>query len=162
MYTAGTCSAGFKTFFAGPRLVYVLYLGAATPLGGTLTVTTCGHSANNTVLYAGTGCPTWAAPFACIVGDDNAVPACGPNAFASTVTLTVTQVSYFVQLGGANGQPITSGLAWAYTPPSASATGSRSRTRSRSGSATRTRTASATRTRSRTTSRSRSRKAKLV
>ena len=150
MYTAGSCAAGYKTFFPGARLVYALDLGAATPLGGTLTLTTCGHSANNTVLYVGTGCPSWAQPFGCLAGSDNA-PACAANPLASTVALVVTQSNYFIQLGGVNGAEVVSGLGWAYAAPaptlSRSGSGSRSRTRSRSGS--RTRSASGTRSRSR-------------
>ena len=60
MYTAGSCASGLGAFYPGSRLLYVLELGAAVPLGGTLTLTTCGHSTDNTVLYVGSGCPTWA------------------------------------------------------------------------------------------------------
>ena len=164
MYTSGWCAAGLGTFYPGARLLYALDLGATTPLGGVLTVTTCGHSANNTVLYVGTGCPAWAQPFGCRAGNDNAAgPACGGNALASTVTLVAAQPSYYVQLGGFNGEPVVSGLGWSYAPPAsaspaAAPTASRSASRSRSRSATRSRSGS--RTRSRTASRSRSRKAK--
>ena len=101
MYTAGSCATGLGAFYPGSRLLYVLDLGEATPLGGTLTLTTCGHSTNNTVLYVGTGCPTWALPFACRSGNDNAAgPACGSNPLASTVAITAAQVTYYVQVGG--------------------------------------------------------------
>jgi hypothetical protein len=153
MYTAGTCASGLRAFYPGARLLYALFLGAATPLGGTLTVTTCGHTANNTVLYIGTGCPTWGIPFGCLAGNDNAAAgACGGgNAFASTVVLpAVDQIMYYLQLGGVSGAPVTSGLAWAYTPPaSASASGSRSRSRSRSATPSRSRSAAGTRSRTR-------------
>ena len=161
MYTAGTCSAGLRAFYPGSRLLYVIELGASTPLGGALTVTTCGHSANNTVLYVGTGCPTWDRPFGCAAGNDNAVgpAACGENGQASTVVVTTSQATYYVQLGGVNGGHVVSGLAWAYAAPATtSRSGSRSRTRSRSGSRTRSRSGS--RSGSRSWSRSRSRKAK--
>ena len=156
MYTAGSCAAGLGAFYPGPRLLYALFLGTGVPLGGLLTVTTCGHTANDTVLYVGTGCPTWALPFSCRVGNDNAAgPACGGNALASTVTVAATQATYYVQLGGVNGAHVVSGLAWAYVAPATtSGSGSRSRTRSRSGSRTRSRSGS------RSGSRSRSRKAK--
>ena len=162
MYTSGTCSAGFQTFFPGPRLVYALYLDATAPLGGVLTVTTCGHTANNTVLYLGTGCPTWDRPFGCKVGNDDAGGAdwCGSNARAAAVSVTATQQVYFIQLGGFAGAPVTSGLQWRYAPPasrSGSATGSRTHSRSR----TRSRTRTSTRTRSASATRSRSRKPKL-
>ena len=155
MYTAGTCTTGLRAFYPGSRLLYVIELGASTPLGGALSVTTCGHTANNTVLYVGTGCPTWALPFGCAVGNDNAVgpAACGGNGQASTVAVTATQTTYYVQLGGFGGAHVVSGLAWAYTAP-ASRSGSGSRSRSR------TRSRSESRTRSRSGSRSRSRKAK--
>ena len=150
MYTAGTCAAGLKAFYPGSRLLYALFLGSGVPLGGTLTLTTCGHSANDTVLYVGTGCPTWALPFGCVAGNDNAAagPACGSNALASSVAIVATQLTYYVQLGGLNGAAVTSGLGWSYAVRGASSSGSatRSRTRSRSGS--------------RSASRSRSRKAK--
>ena len=153
MYTAGTCTTGLRAFYPGSRLLYALDLGSATPLGGILTLSTCGHTANNTVIYVGTGCPTWALPFACIAGNDNAV-ACSANAFASTLAIVATQSTYYVQLGGYNGEPVLSGLAWSYAgaAPSKSASGTRSgsRSKSRSGS----------RSVSRSGSRSRSRKAK--
>ena len=154
MYTAGTCNTGLRAFYPGSRLLYALFLGAATRLGGALTITTCGHTVNNTVLYVGTGCPTWALPFACVAGNDNAAgPSCRANEYASTVTIVATQLTYYVQLGGLGGEPVVSGLGWSYAA-AASASGSRSRTRSRSGSRTRSRSAS------RSGSRSRSRKAK--
>jgi hypothetical protein len=118
MYTSGTCATGLGAFFPGSRLLYALHLGDTTPLGGTLTLTTCGHSANNTVLYVGTGCPTWALPFACKAGNDNAAaPSCGGNPLASTVAVVATQPVYYVQLGGMSGSPVVSGLGWSYAPP---------------------------------------------
>jgi hypothetical protein len=160
MYTVGTCAAGLRAFYPGPRLLYALYLGRGVPLGGTLTLTTCGHTANDTVLYVGTGCPASAQPFGCVAGNDNAAgaAACGSNALASTVTVTATQPTYYVQLGGMNGELTVSGLAWSYTPASSSP----SRTRSRSGSRTRSRSGSRMRSRSgsRTRSMSTSRKPK--
>jgi hypothetical protein len=151
MYTAGFCDAGFRTFYPGARLVYSLSLGDTTPLGGALTVTTCGHTVNNTVLYVGTGCPSWDRPFGCLIGNDD-TPNCGSNALASTLTVTATQRTYFIQLGGANGRTITSGLQWAYAAPSSNS-GTASRTRSRSLSAKGTRSASGSRSRSRSRSR---------
>ena len=83
-------------------------------------------------------------------------PTCSDNALASTVAVVAaSQHIFYVQLGGVDGVPVTSGLAWSYSPPqSRSASGTRSRTRSRSGSRTRSRSGS------RSASRSRSRKAK--
>jgi hypothetical protein len=167
MYTAGSCSSGFQTFFAGPRAVFFLDLGAATPLGGVLTVTTCGHTANNTVLYVGTGCPTWYLPFGCRAGNDNAGDAaeqagCDANPLASTVTLAPTSARvYFLQLGGYLGAGVTSGLSWRYEPPrSPSATRSGSGTGSATRSRTRLRPSTASATASRTATRSRTRKPK--
>jgi hypothetical protein len=156
MYTAGSCVAGLGAFYPGSRLLYALFLGSGVQLGGTLIVTTCGHTTNDTVLYVGTGCPTWAQPFGCRAGNDNAAgPACGANGLASSVSVVVTQPTYYVQLGGLGGSHIVSGLGWSYVAPvTRSGSGSRSRSRSRSGSRTRSRT------RSRSRSRSRSRKAK--
>lgn len=143
MYTSGSCATGFRSFFPGTRLVFSLYLGRFTMPGGTLTVTTCGATANDTVLYIGTGCPKWADPFGCLAGNDNAPPGspgCGVNALASKVVLPgADQRTYFVQLGGLNGEDVTSGLAWAYTPPSASPSGTRTGSRTRSVSASRSR-----------------------
>ena len=161
MYTSGTCSVGFRAFFGGSRLLYALDLGSATLLGGTLTVTTCGHTANNTVLYVGTGCPSWALPFGCLAGNDNAGAGvtvgpggCGSNPLASSLTVTVTQPMLYLQLGGYGGEPIVSGLAWSYAVATGTGSGTRSGTRSRSRSRTGSRSGS------RTGSRSRSRKAK--
>ena len=153
MYTSGSCSAGFKTFFPGARLVYSLSLGGEVSLGGTLTITTCGVTSNNTVLYVGTGCPTWMMPFGCLVGNDDAA-SCSGNALASTVTLTATQRNYFVQLGGIDGTSIVSGVVWNYTAQSPSPSSTRSRTSNKR------RSPSASRLRSPSTSRSRSRKPK--
>jgi hypothetical protein len=150
MYTSGSCAAGFKSFYPGSRLVYSLYLGASVPVGGTLTVTTCGHTSNDTVLYVGTGCPTWAAPFGCLVGSDDAMPPagpCGSNAAASTVSLTAAQRTYFIQAGGVNGAAVTTGLGWAYAAPSGSRSGSRTASRTRTSTRSRTRSASRSRTR---------------
>ena len=145
MYTSGNCTRGFASFFPGPRLVYAIFLDASAPLGGTLTVTTCGQTRNNTVMYVGTGCPTGSAPFGCIAGNDDATTGtCSSNALASTITLTVTQRSYYVQLGGWGGGNVTSGLQWSFAAPSASRTVTPTRTRvvatTRSPSATRSRT----------------------
>ena len=148
MYTVGSCATGLSALYPGPRLLYALFLGAGVPLGGVLSVTTCGHTANDTVLYVGTGCPTLAQLFGCRAGNDNAAgPACGGNDLASSVAVVVTQSTYFVQLGGNRGAHIASGLAWAYVAPATTSSGSRSRSRSRSGSRTRTRTRSRSRTR---------------
>ena len=87
MFTSGTCASGFKAFFPGPRLVNSLSLGEATALGSTLRLTTCGLTRNNTVLYIGTGCPTWTTPFGCLVGNDDAVAptTCRDSPLASTL-----------------------------------------------------------------------------
>jgi hypothetical protein len=130
MYTAGSCATGLSAFYPGSRLVYALFLGPATPLGGTLTLTTCGHTTNNTAVYVGTGCPTWDRPFGCLAGNDNAEDAgaaCDGNPLASTLVLRgVPARSLYVQVGGVSGAPVVSGLRWAYSPPpSRSATASR-------------------------------------
>lgn len=154
MFTSGTCAYGFRTFYPGSRLVYALYLGDGVPVGGTLTVTTCGKAGpgNDTVLYVGTGCPTASSSFGCLVGNDDATaPPCAANGLASTLKITATQRSYFLQLGGVNGRDVTAGLAWMYAPPPASPSGSRtpsrSHTRSRSTSFTARRTSTCSRTR---------------
>ena len=156
MYTSGTCAAGYASFAPGSRLVYRLGLGDGVPLGGLLTLSTCGRTANNTVLYLGTGCPTTATSFNCVRGNDDAGDAlgqsCGANARASSLSHLAASRVYFVQVGAASGAPVVSGLAWSYVLPTASASATASRSRSR--------TASATRSRSATTSKSRSRKAK--
>lgn len=177
MYTAGTCSTGLRAFYPGSRLLYVIELGSLTPLGGVLTITTCNHSANNTVLYVGTGCPTWALPFGCLAGNDNAgdagvgsvvTTACAANPRASSIIVPgVLSRTLHIQIGGYGGAPIVSGLAWSYAPvASRSATAPVTRrttdTRSATRSRTRPRTASSsgTRTGSAMGSRSRTRKAK--
>lgn len=161
LFTTGRCLAGWSTFYSGPHAAYYLDLGAVVPLGGTLTVTTCGASAGNTVLYVGLGCPTSDDNFRCRMGNDNAADAglacAGGNALASTLLLTaITSRSYFVLLGGYGGMPITSGLSWRYTPPTVSPSPTRTRTR------TPTITRSSTRTRTKTSSRTRTKKRKLL
>ena len=149
MYTSGSCSSGFGTFFSGaPRLVYYLNLGGSVPLGGILTLTTCGQTSDDTVLYVGTGCPTWAVPFNCLRGNDNAGDVagqapCASNAAAATVSLTTTSRVYFVQIGGFSGTAVTSGLSWSYRVASASPS------RTRSASSARTPAVTATKSRSR-------------
>jgi len=159
MYTSGSC-AGFSTFFPGPRLVFRIALVDGAPLGGTLTLSTCGFTTNNTVLYIGTGCPTWFGSFNCMRGNDDAGDAagqsCPSNPQASTISLVATSRFFFVQLGSSSGADVVSGLSWSYSVAAASRTSSG--TRSRSASRTRTRT----RTRSATASKSRSRKAKRM
>jgi hypothetical protein len=134
--------------------VYALYLGDGVPVGGTLTVTTCGRTAADTVLYVGTGCPTAGVSFGCLAGADDAAPPCGANGLASTLKITAAQRNYFLQLGGVNGRDVASGLAWAYAAPPATPSGSRTATRSR------TRTRSRSRSATRSGSRSRTRKPK--
>ena len=167
LFVAGRCVAGLSTFYPGPRGVFYLDLGEAVPLGGTLTVSTCGATAANTVLHVGLGCPTSDATFRCRVGNDNAAdgggPACAPNALASTAAHVVASRTFFVLLSGFNGAGVTSGLSWRYAPPAASppATPSATRTRTR-GSRSRTAKATPSRSASRTATRSRSRKRKLL
>ena len=166
MYTSGSCGRGLSTLFGGPRGVFLLSLGGpALVLGGTLTLSTCGLTSDDTVLYVGTGCPTWALSFGCLRGNDNAgdeggVP-CSGNAGASTLILTgVASRVVFVQLGGYLGAAVTSGLSWRYLPPGVSPSPNSSTARSATRTSTRTRSVTATRTRSATRSKSRSRKAK--
>ena len=138
LYTSGTCSTGLRTFYAGPRAVFRLQLGEGVPLGGSLVLTTCGLTSNNTVLYVGTGCPTWSQPFGCLAGNDDAQDAgdgCAGNERASTITLAAVGArSFFVQLGGYDGAAaVVSGLRWNYTLPlSSSPRGSASARASRS------------------------------
>ena len=161
MYTSGSCALGYQTFVPGPRLVYRITLSDALPLGGTLTLSTCGLTSNNTVIYLGTGCPTWFGSFNCLRGNDDAAvgagtgagTACAANPLASALTLVAASRLYFVQVGASSGADVVSGLRWSYAAANASPTSSRTRSRTRS------RTASPTRTRSATGSRSRSRKA---
>ena len=129
--------------------MYRLSLGDGVPTGGTLTLSTCGLTANNTVLYLGTGCPTWFGSFNCLRGNDNGAPACGANALASSLSHVTASSVYFVQVGAAAGGSVVSGLSWSYAPPSRSATQSRSRA-----------PATPSRSRSPTATKSRSRKAK--
>ena len=161
MYTSGgACGAGYSWFAPGSRVVYQLNLGPDVPLGGLLTLTTCGLTSNNTALYLGLGCPTWSGAFNCLRGNDNAADVagqtCGPNPLASTLSHVAASRIYLVQLGDASGSGLVSGLRWNYTLPTLSATPSRSSSRSRSRSAA----ATPTRTRSATATKSRSRKAK--
>jgi len=167
LFTSGTCSGGgFRTFYPGPRIVYYLYLGEGAPLGGALTVTTCGATANNTVLYVGTGCPTWSQPFACLRGNDDAaddgVAACPGNPRASTLVIPDARSrSYFVMAGGANGADVRTGLTWSYAPAAAaSGSGSASKRPAASQSAKASRSRTASRTRSRSATRTRTRKPK--
>ena len=163
MYTAGVCRSGLSTFYSGPRRVYFLSLGEDVALGGRLNITTCGATRNNTVLYAGLGCPKWDTPFQCQkgngdAGDDATQQPCGSNPKASTVTISsVTSRSYFIQLGGYLGTPVVSGLSWGYDAGSVSASYSRSGSASpRPPSRSHTGTASGTGSRTRSRSRSRS------
>ena len=150
MYTSGACAAGYGSLAPGPRLVYRLVLDGSTPLGGALTLSTCGRTSANTVLYVGTGCPTWATPFACLRGNDNAgdvaAQACASNPLASTLSaqLTASRV-VFIMVGANDGADVATGLSWSYAAPSPS----RSSTRSRSVSPTRTRSATRSMSRSR-------------
>ena len=153
MYSSGSCPVGYATFTTGPRLVYRITLSNALPLGGTLTLSTCGLTANDTVLYLGTGCPTWFGSFKCLRGNDNAVGAatCASNPLASTLSHVASSRIYFMQLGTSSGADVVSGLSWSYVTPRPSPTSTR--TRSRTASPARTRFAA-------TRSKSRSRKVK--
>jgi hypothetical protein len=151
MYTSGSCALGYQTFVPGPRLVFRISLSDALPLGGTLTLSTCGLTSNNKVLYIGTGCPTLFGSFNCLRSNDDATAsACASNPLASVLSHVARSRIYFVQLGTSSGAEVLSGLSWSYMAPTST------RTRSRTASPTRTRSA----TRSATRSKSRSRKAK--
>ena len=155
MYTSGSCAVGYQSFVPGPRLVYRITLSNELPVGGTLTLSTCGLTSNDTVLYLGTGCPTWFGSFNCLRGNDDAVVGaaiCAGNHLASALSYITTSRLYFVQLGTSSGAEVVSGLSWSYRTASASSTST----------CTRSRTALSTRTRSATSSKSRSRKAKQM
>ena len=154
MYTSGYCAVGYQSFVPGPRLVYRITLSNELPVGGTLTLSICGLTSNDTMLYLGTGCPTWFGSFNCLRGNDDAfgVATCAGNPLASVLTHVASSRIYFVQLGTSSGAEVVSGLSWSYRAASASPTSTR----------TRSRTASPTRTRSATRSKSRSRKAKRL
>ena len=168
LFTSGSCAAGFATFLPGPRAVYALFLGANATLGGILTLSTCGLTTNDTVLYVGTGCPTWFGSFNCLRGNDNAGDvagqACGANGLASTLRHVTASRVYFVMVGGWGGAAgrLVTGLSWSYAPPRGSASAGATPTRTATTTATRSRSAKATvtRTRSALVSASRSRKAK--
>ena len=151
MYTSGTCRNGFKTFVPGPRLVFMLSLGPGVTLGGTLNVTTCGLSKNDTTLFIGTGCPTWAVPFACLRGNDDIGDpdnyggrVCGSNRRVSEVSIVANSRTYFIQVGNAAPQQnVVAGISWAYSQPTPTTTPSFTRspkgTPSRSNSKSRSR-----------------------
>lgn len=143
LYSSGSCATGYATFVAGPRIVYRLALGDSVPLGGRLTLSTCGLSAANTVLYLGTGCPTRDSLFNCLKGNDDAGrfvgSACGSNVLASTLTHVTASRVYYVQVGEASGAEFSSGLSWNYTFVASSGSGTSTGTASRTQTATRTR-----------------------
>lgn len=66
----GGASSSSRRLPAGRRLVFLLALDSSAPLGGTLTVTTCGSSNNATALAVGTGCPSSEGGFRCLESDD--------------------------------------------------------------------------------------------
>ena len=151
MYTTGSCALGYSSFVPGPRLVYRITLSNELPVGGTLTLSTCGLTTNDTVLYLGTGCPTWFGSFNCLrASDDAAGAACTGNPLASVLSHVTASRLHFVQVGAASGAEVVSGLSWSYAVASATRTSTH----------TRSRTATPTRTRSATRFKSRSRKAK--
>ena len=123
-------------------MVFRIYISDALPLGGILTLSTCGLTSNNTVLYLGTGCPTWFGSFNCLrANDDAAGPACPGNPLASALSHIVTSRIYFVQLGASIGGEVVSGLSWSYSVASASRTATRTRSRSATRSKSRSRKA---------------------
>ena len=146
MYTSGSCSQGYGSFSPGPRLVYRIALSDALPIGGVLTISTCGLTNNNTVLYLGTGCPTWFGSFNCVKGNDDAagVATCASNPLASTLSHVTSSRIYFVQLGTYSGADVVSGLSWSY---SGGASPTKTRTKSAPPSRTRSTAASKSRTR---------------
>jgi hypothetical protein len=165
MYTLGSCG-GVMAVLPAQRLVYALNLGAGVPLRGTLTVTTCGATSNNTQLHVGTGCPLGRVVFGCLasnddVGDVPGAPACPTNPGASRVSVPdLPSRQVFVQVASYGGDEAVAGLRWAYTAPaSPTVTPSRSRTRTRTRSRTRSRTKSGTATRATTPAASRTRSA---
>ena len=143
MYGGDRCN--LVPLAAGPRFVFRLDIGAA--VRGVLTVSTCGLTTNNTVLYVGTGCPLTAMAFSCRAASDNA-PRCGANGLASTVSFTTPFARiFFIQLGGSGGgAPPVSGLSWSYSDASLTA----SATHTRTTTTTPSRPPSATRSMSRT------------
>ena len=145
MYSSGSCATGSSAMWPGPRAVIRIDLGADVPLGGSLTVTTCGNTKNNTVLFIGTGCPTWSGAFNCKAGNDNTGDnpgeVCADNPRASTVRITSTsERAYFVQLGGYGGTDVVAGLSWSFKPRlSSSSSASRTKRATASTSSSRTR-----------------------
>ena len=69
-------------------------------VGGMLTLSTYGLTSNNTVLYLGTGCPSWFGSFNCLRAIDDAAGAgCAGNPFASVLS-NVNVLATLLRAGG--------------------------------------------------------------
>lgn len=127
----------------GAYLVFRVDLGASTPIGGMLTVTTIGYSDADTVIFLGTSCPSSQASFGCLNGgDDDPVTGATQSITSSQLNATVA----YVLVGGYGGAPVLSGLGWSYVIPTPSRTPTVSPTASLSFGATPSPTFTASRT----------------
>ena len=57
------------TLATGIKNIIRIDLGDTTPLGGSLNVSNCGN-AFDTKIHVGTGCPSSAESFGCVLGND--------------------------------------------------------------------------------------------
>lgn len=120
LYARGGCKSPYWEMAdlpPGPRLVFRISINSSLPLGGILTVTTCGQTSSNTAVYLGTGCPAGGFIFNCLIMNDDAAQ-CPSNPRASTLSRVATVRNYFVQVGSPVGHfPWSSGLQWTYSLP---------------------------------------------
>lgn len=110
-----TCSSGSATS-SGPKLAFMIDLGADTILGSQLIVDTCLTAIGDTVLFVGTGCPTSSASFRCLIANDDAgVSICPSDSMASQVRINANSRYMWAVVGnyGASSSA-SSGIRWWY------------------------------------------------
>jgi len=110
-----TCSSGSATS-SGPKLAFMIDLGADTILGSQLTVDTCLTAIGDTVLFVGTGCPTSSASFRCLIANDDAgAIICPSDTMASQVRINANSRYMWAVVGNyASSTSASSGIRWWY------------------------------------------------
>ena len=102
---SATC--GSYTISATTTKSYYTIDLSAYPVGGPLTISNCGLSSADTMLFVGTGCPTNATSFNCVGSADDS---CGAQ---SQVTISATTSNrYFAMFAPYNSGVISTGMTW--------------------------------------------------
>jgi hypothetical protein len=97
LVSSGTCTG--MGLNANPKDLVIVNAGDATNWGGAFTASTCGGTTLDTEIWVGVGCPTSAASFGCLRGNDDTMSS-GCNLQSTAVATNAQSNLYFVLVSG--------------------------------------------------------------